>query len=112
MGYSCSAVDSLVLEALIFSLQEANGDAGGSSNSWGQDPANSWFYQIGRENRDGSITGEVLKPLGSGRCIRAGSFKIAGGKIVRWPGSTKAQRSAAEAAGLAQHANRYGSFLR
>lgn len=95
MGYSCNASDSRVYEAMVRLQQAAHGDAGGSSNSWG-DAESPWFAEIGRERLDGAVSGTVWKPAGPGRCLRAGSFRVHDGKVVRWPGSTAEQRRAAE----------------
>ncbi len=112
MGYSCNAVDSIVLSALVRALQAAHGDAGGSSNSWGATAESSAFYEIGREQRDGSITGTVNVPVPGkpGYCRKAGSFKILDGKIVRFPGSTAAQRKLAEEAADSEEARRRLSY--
>lgn len=109
MGYSCSRIDSLVLNELTTQLQAAYGDCNKSSNSWGPNDAESWFFEIGRENADGSVTGTVFKPVDAGRCKPVGSFKISGGKVIRFPGSTKKMREVAEAAAAARAAatNRY-----
>ncbi len=85
MGYSCSkaAMDTVKrIESLIC--------VGKSSNQW-DNAGKTYFYQIGRENRDGAITGSVWRlterspSTGQQLCSKAGSFKVAAdGKIVRW----------------------------
>jgi hypothetical protein len=97
MGYSCSAIDNIVLKHIVATIQVARGSAGNSSNSWGHnqnDPEG--FFEIGRENHDGSITGTVWASVGNGRCRKAGGFKISDGKVVRFPGTTASQRKQAE----------------
>lgn len=84
MGYSCSRKASIRLEQVIKFLQNLHGNPTNSSNSWGE----GYFYEIGRENVDGSITGKVMKPIPNkpGYCISAGGFKIdPNGDIVRFP---------------------------
>jgi len=54
------------------------------------------FWERGRENRDGAITGEIFA-LGHHACRKVGTFRInAEGKVVRWPGTNKWQRELAE----------------
>lgn len=84
MGYSCARKASIRLEQVIKFLQNLHGNPTNSSNSWGE----GYFYEIGRENVDGSITGKVMKPIPNkpGYCISAGGFKIdPNGDIVRFP---------------------------
>lgn len=70
----------------------------------GRAPSNAWsngtrhyFSEIGRENRDGAITGTVFEYSADGaKCWRAGSFRIEPcGELTRWAGATKAMREAA-----------------
>jgi hypothetical protein len=128
MGYSCTAKASLVLAAIQSVMDEAMpGDK--SSNK-----LPNGFWERGREQPDGSITGTVfrtirkltdteraaraaemgptVKPDWIGDpCVRAGSFKIsADGKIVRFPQVTTKQRQIAEAAGDVAFTTRYGTL--
>lgn len=45
-----------------------------------------YFYEIGREQADGSITGSVFRFVDETHVRRAGSFKIGpDGNVIRWP---------------------------
>lgn len=127
MGYSCTAKASLVLAA-IQSVMDAAMPNDKSSNK-----LPNGFWERGREQPDGAITGTVFKtvrvlsdaeraeaaakmggacqPSWIGNpCVRAGSFKIsADGKIVRFPQLTLKQRQIAEAAGACAFTARYES---
>lgn len=105
MGYSCAAKASLVLECLGEILLSGK-DASCPSNHL----PNGGFWEIGREQADGSITGKCWKPWPQDptRVISGGSFKIdSEGKIVRFPGVPKAIQKQAEVAG----ATRYQEFF-
>lgn len=98
MGYSCSAIAGIVMDAAISIIQARLGDCGGSSNAFGSPEVN-YFVEIGREQADGSITGTTFKSIAN-MCRKAGSFKINGdGNIARFPMMTKAEREQAEQAG-------------
>lgn len=104
MGYSSTAKASLVLDALMAIVRDTP-----SSNVW-----RDHFFEIGRENADGAITGKVTR-FTSGKYgddkrmgVRAGTFRIeANGKIKRFPATTKAERDAAYAAGIARYKEMY-----
>ena len=84
MGYSCrkDAGDTLDRLAELLSPRAA----GGSTNSFKLANGVEGFWEIGRENADGSITGKVWKSIDAGHCLPAGSFKISpDGKVVRFP---------------------------
>jgi len=92
MGYSCTAAAALKLEAIMKGLREAgltvyhNGRP--MTNTWkrGKDTL---FYERGRENPDGAITGSIFSI--SGR--RVGSFRIEpDGQVTRFPGIPKGIR--------------------
>jgi len=53
-----------------------------------------FFYDTGREQRDGAITGQVFRMLPDGFAVRSGSFRIeADGTVTRYPtGLRKALR--------------------
>lgn len=127
MGYSCRVDCALVLDAVQHIMERDHGVK--SSNGFP-----SGFWERGREQDDGSITGSVFRTVRrytdaeraaaaakmgptvrpewvGDPCRRAGSFKIAaGGKIVRFPGLTAAERREAEARGAMMYAERYGNF--
>jgi hypothetical protein len=83
------------LNALIKHLQ--NGIETGPSNTW-VNKEDTFFYEIGREQTDGSITGIVQKfiPV-TNFARRFGNFKInSDGTIVRFPGTSKKDWKIAE----------------
>jgi len=103
MGYSCSALANMTLDALQESVRSEN-----SGNCFIDKDGRERFWEIGRENVDGSITGRVWiftdddsKGKGSTREITPkGSFKInQHGKIERFPGIKKSVRDKTELAG-------------
>lgn len=95
MGYSCSTKANHVLEALMKII----GGESKTSNGFEINGAR-YFYEIGRENRDGAITGTVHKIDGP-YAKRAGSFRIEpDGTITKFPGTSKATREHARSAGL------------
>lgn len=80
MGYSCSMAADYTLSA----VQALIGDP-----TSGNRLANGGFWDRGRENKDGAITGVVFKPHATniGYVITHGSFRIEPtGIINRWPG--------------------------
>ena len=84
MGYSCrkDAMDG---------LETIMGET--LSNSWIADNGKSCFYEIGRENSDGAITGTVWETDFNNTCRRAGTLRIEpNGSISRWPKANKIMR--------------------
>lgn len=83
MGYSCTAVASEIERDWS---NRCYGSTGRSNEYVGTD-GRRYFYQIGRENRDGSITGTVFRFLPDGEHVtKAGSFRInADGTVARKP---------------------------
>lgn len=127
MGYSCRADAAMVLDA-IGELMSERGIKSSNGLPCG-------FWERGRENVDGSITGTVWKTVKryteaeriakatemsadgvtvrpewvGDPCRRAGSFKIeAGGKIKRFPGLSAAERTEAEKRGTEKYRRLYG----
>ena len=97
MGYSCSAKASFVLDEIV-NLISQNYEAK-CSNSL----PNGGFWERGRENSDGAITGTCYKPYPPkpDLVIKAGSFKIdQDGKVVRFPFVPKEIKKRAERIGL------------
>lgn len=82
MGYSCLRDADEALKALVAELEMVNG----SSNSWAY-RGEIYFYETGRENADGAITGTVYRNLPGGtHCRKAGSYRIEGrGGKLRFP---------------------------
>lgn len=105
MGYSCTAKAGFVREAIEALIANKLGP-GKPSNA----TLDGGFWEIGRENADGSITGKVWKPWGTaGHVVPRGSFKIdSEGKIVRFPGLPLVFRQTAEAIGANQYSATYG----
>jgi hypothetical protein len=123
MGYSCAVKAALVYDAISSLI------GGTASNAM---PDGGFHERSNVEHEDGAITGSVFKRVGilthaeraaraaemgpnckpewiGDPCRRAGAFKISSdGKIVRFPGLTKAQRAAAEQKGAALFTTRYG----
>ena len=51
---------------------------------------NTYFYDTGREQRDGAITGQVFRMSDSGYCAKVGSFRIeADGTVAKDPTGLK-----------------------
>lgn len=89
MGYSCSKAASDMLGLIRHSFSD-----GRTSNGL-RIGAATFFYEIGRENVDGSITGTVFENTTPGMCRKYGSFKVdAAGFVVRFPGVKRNQRIA------------------
>jgi len=109
MGYSCTVKADMVLEALYTQLQ-ATGPAK-VANGWTVGKRE-YFFEQGRENTDGSITGTIREVICK-LAYHRGSAKINhDGKISRWPSSTKAQRESAMIAGLVKfHSEHGGGWL-
>lgn len=101
MGYSCAAKASYTLDCLWNELQK-NGD-NQTSNSW-TFKGERYFFEQGREQHDGSITGQIMRFLPDGRCRRVGSGKVnSDGSIARWAFSTKDMRQTAEKNGAVKY---------
>ena len=78
MGWSCR-------KDAMNTLETFTNDADSPSNAWRRG-ARHFFYEIGREQEDGSITGKIMEDMGNGHAVYAGNFKIAGnGDIIRAP---------------------------
>ena len=91
MGYSCTAVASMTLDALVEIIVDTD-----ASNVY-----RGRFFERGRENSDGAITGTIWKFVDVDHVKREGGYKItADGKILRFPGTTKDERKEAELRGL------------
>ena len=111
MGYSCAAKAGLVLDAIVRITERASDptsdgmSGGGFYNSL---PGGRW-WERGRENGDGAITGTIwgMRPDGQ-HCFRIGGFKItAEGRITQFPGLTKEQKAEAMEEGAAEYRRRY-----
>ena len=85
MGWSCNADAGRTLDAWrALCVESTNG-----SNTW-ETKRGMYFYEVGRENDDGAITGTVMRMIGSGKCRSAGSFRInPDGTVARGPALLK-----------------------
>ena len=107
MGYSYSAKAGYVLDELIVQLQATNQKPDGGNDYYSGSAH--YFYEHGREQADGAITGTVWKYTGEKYCKRSGTFRIEpNGKISRFTGSNKNQRESAQIAGLLKFYNTHG----
>jgi hypothetical protein len=98
MGYSCTAKADYVLKELLTQLQAAG--PAKTSNGWSKNNIE-YFFEIGKEQPDGAITGKVHKVQPDGLCREMNSARIdADGDIPYFPTSKQAQRDAAMTAGL------------
>lgn len=88
MSYSCTAKANKTLKHVEDYCREENH----SSNVFFGDDGNEYFYEVGRENSDGSITGAV-NLLKDQLAYRKGSFRIdSDGTLVRFPHLPKVLR--------------------
>ena len=107
MGYSRSIKASLVYDAMLVQLKAA-GPEDESQNSW-HAKGSRYFVEIGKEQRDGAITGRIWKFGQHSTATPAGGIKInRHGAVVRWQTSNKAQRESATTAGLIRFHETYG----
>lgn len=97
MGRSYSTKSLLTYENMLACLTKEYPYSETNHNTW-RKQGTIYFAEMGRENRDGSITGTVYKASANEKtCRPAGSFKVdREGLIVRWPTSDKAMREQAE----------------
>lgn len=107
MGYSCSARARYTLDQVEF-LEEFDIKS----------PNYKYFIEIGKENKDGAITGTVYEITGvayrdkanyeARPCKKAGSFKInASGAVIRFPGVAKRMFGVLEIAGIETYDREY-----
>lgn len=91
MGWSCAKAAGDKVDAIL----KANNEE--SQNTWTNENGVRAFFEYGREQADGSITGTVYKFVDATRVVPAGSVKVnADGKVVRFPLLSKAMRKAAK----------------
>ncbi len=84
MGYSCAAAADDTLRKLGEILSPRDG--GAPSNEYTGTDGRRYFFEVGRENADGAVTGQVVRMIGDGHAQRAGSFRIEpNGKVTRFP---------------------------
>ena len=81
MGYSCGRLASITLQI----IEEICIKSTGSSNTF-KTPKGNVFYQVGKENRDGAITGSTWRILSDGSCRKTTGFRIEpSGQVSRGP---------------------------
>ena len=93
MGYSCTAAAMDTLQALM-----RRHNHGRSSNTFSTDAGKTvYFQEIGREQRDGAVTGTVHKMHSNDTASPAGTFRIEpDGRVSRFPGIPQAFWKAAQ----------------
>jgi hypothetical protein len=101
MGYSCAAKASYTRDAIIelIAVRISNGMPDGG------------FFETGREQADGAITGTVWKPTGDGHVTKRGGFRIeADGRVSRFPGLPATLLRTAETIGETQFKANHGTW--
>ena len=97
MGYSCTQAADKRLDMIMGLRAGPMGKAPESTNMWYSDQGKQYFYEIGRENRDGAITGSIYKMVQDG-CKKSGTFRIeSNGQVTRFPCLNSGQKRAAKA---------------
>jgi hypothetical protein len=80
MGYSCTCAASRCQDKILKAITDPNG----SSNAW-KYKGNEYFFEVGQEQRDCSITGTIMLMVGTNSARKVGSVKInPDGKLIRW----------------------------
>lgn len=103
MGYSCSAKAGFTLDAIehLIGRQCSNEMPDGG------------FWETGREQSDGAITGSVWKPYPADttKSMLRGYFRIAAdGRIIRFPGLPATLQRQAEEAGAKSYRRDHGTW--
>lgn len=81
MGYSCSKAADDTLKNIQANFRSRN-----SGNAF-SDGKHEFFWEIGRENGDGAITGKVWLSMSDTTARPAGGFRIEpDGTVTRFPG--------------------------
>ena len=93
MGYSCTVAADKVLDNISKKCLAQT-----QSQNCFEVNGTSYFWERGREQVDGAITGSIWKIIAKGqhkgKCIRAGSFRIeADGILSRWTHGKKSLTS-------------------
>lgn len=98
MGYAASSKAFKTLDRLMVQKRLETGSTG--SNYWTDAAGHMVFFEVGREQKDGAITGSVHRETrpGNGQGKRAGGFRVEpDGMISRFPCLTKAEIAALNA---------------
>ena len=114
MGYSCATLAGLAEKAMLEVLQQAGQDHKGTSNGWQHRYSyETYFFERGREQDDGAVTGSVWKNCmlnGKEFARRVGSVRIEpDGHIRWWRTSTAVQRRRATEIAYICFAKTYGA---
>jgi len=89
MSYSCTVKAHDTLRMTLNEINGQNINAYNMSNTW-ENRGQKYFFERGREQRDGSITGQVFKFTDQTHAVKIGSLKILpDGKVKTWPGMDK-----------------------
>jgi hypothetical protein len=81
VSYSCTARASDTEQAWAQACYKQTGQ----SNAY-EVAGQRYFYDTGREQRDGAITGTVYRVFVNGTCAKSGSFRIeSDGTVSRYP---------------------------
>lgn len=87
MGYSCTQDASHML-GVIGHMFATDGNPNVLTIKGGQ-----YFFECGRENADGAITGNLMKMLPGDLCRKVGSVRIdPDGRITRFPAMNRDER--------------------
>ena len=104
MGYSCSAMASLVLDGIMETVRRD----GESANVWFH-KGEKFMWERGRENADGAITGMVRRFTPMGRVLLIGSFRIEqDGVITRFPATSHNDKTYAMNYAAMEYIRRFG----
>ena len=105
MGYSCTAKANFTLDGIVAALKMLN------ANTF-EVKGNKYFYEIGKENSNGSMTGTIWKFINGGYIKRSGSFKIDwNGKIIRFPYLPNRKKEYAELYGRCLYQKHYSHIV-
>lgn len=90
MGYSCT-VDANNTLGVIEHMFATDGNPNVLTIRGEQ-----YFFERGREQEDGAITGQLMRMLPGEYCERAGAVRIAAdGEIIRFPALSRAEKQEA-----------------
>jgi hypothetical protein len=103
MGYSCTAVAAMVQDEMVNFLQSGDNK---TSNTW-VIRGRKYFYERGRENGDGRITGTVWESVGNMARKRGNYCITADGEVKSWPTSTALMRINAALLGREKYKQKY-----
>jgi hypothetical protein len=106
MGYSYTTRAGYTLDAITALVSEHRPDLKASNST-----PEGGFWETGREQKDGAITGTVWRPTGIRGFVCRGSFRIGpDGAIVRFPALAPEFKHKAETAAAARYAANHGTW--